>query len=92
MAPTDTNPAQLILDTIPAEARGPEAAASLPDQLQAGHCYSYGGHGRMGTCWLSPAGRLTAKPNGGGLPHSWAEQHAHSLVWRHAALPCGCGQ
>jgi hypothetical protein len=56
----------VITDTIPAEARAADAPASLPAELQAGHCYTYGGHGRMGTCWVSPAGRLAAKPNGGG--------------------------
>jgi hypothetical protein len=86
------NPAEKILAQAPTGARGPSAIpAELPEGVEPGHCYTYGGHGRMGTCWVADDGTLSAKPRGGGLPHDWAARHAASLRWTHATLPCGCG-
>lgn len=87
------DPVQAILDTIPTEARAPGSTpTTLPAGVDPGHCYSYSGADRMGTCWVSDSGALSAKPRGGGIPHSWAAANAAGLTWRHADLACGCGR
>lgn len=89
MTPT-LNPVEAILATIPAEAHPRQGPARLPATLEPGHRYGYRGGSRMGVVHVSPAGRLTSKPNGG-LPATWAEVNADRLAWTHATVDCpGC--
>jgi hypothetical protein len=86
-APAPVSPAQAILDTIPVQAL-PAPAGQVPEGLEAGHLYAYRGGSRMGTVYVAADGRMTSKPNGGGMPHAWAQAYAPALVWTHLVATC----
>lgn len=82
------NPAQAILDTLPAGVR-PAQGAGLPEGVQPGHRYSYRCGGRMGTVYAQPDGAMTLKP--GGVAADWITRNAHAASWAHATADCaGC--